>query len=113
MSARGRLVLYQMYSETHRAPSAIEARAFAPYWRNLTPTDAVGELRRTEKVLGHEHRPDERGLEAIRWKGKTEVGQLTSNDWQVVEGRLDQFIGKILERCGITREEAERQLTLM
>jgi len=38
------------------------------------------------------------------------VGQLTDNDWKVVEGKRDQLIGKIQERYGITREEAERQL---
>lgn len=35
---------------------------------------------------------------------------MTDNDWQVVEGKRDQLVGKIQERYGITREEAERQL---
>jgi uncharacterized protein YjbJ (UPF0337 family) len=35
---------------------------------------------------------------------------LTNDDWQVVEGKRDQLLGKIQERYGITREEAERQL---
>ena len=44
-------------------------------------------------------------------KAKEKWGQLTDDDWKVVEGKRDQFVGKIQERYGITREEAERQLT--
>ena len=29
---------------------------------------------------------------------------------ETVEGKRDQLVGKIQERCGITREEAERQM---
>ena len=43
-------------------------------------------------------------------KAKKKWGRLTDNDWKVVEGKRDQLIGKIQERYGITREEAERQL---
>ena len=43
-------------------------------------------------------------------KAKEKWGQLTDNDWKVVEGKRDQLVGKIQERYGITREEAERQL---
>jgi uncharacterized protein YjbJ (UPF0337 family) len=32
------------------------------------------------------------------------------DDWKIVEGKQDQLIGRIQERYGITREEAERQL---
>jgi uncharacterized protein YjbJ (UPF0337 family) len=49
-------------------------------------------------------------LEAVRRQGQGEVGQLTDNDWQVVEGRRDQLVGRIQKRYGIAREEAERQL---
>ena len=43
-------------------------------------------------------------------KAKEKWGRLTDDDWKVVEGKRDQFVGKIQERYGITREEAERQL---
>jgi uncharacterized protein YjbJ (UPF0337 family) len=43
-------------------------------------------------------------------KAKEKWGRLTNDDWQVVEGKRDQLVGKIQERYGITREEAERQL---
>jgi uncharacterized protein YjbJ (UPF0337 family) len=43
-------------------------------------------------------------------KAKEQWGRLTNDDWQVVEGKRDQLVGKIQERYGITREKAERQL---
>jgi uncharacterized protein YjbJ (UPF0337 family) len=43
-------------------------------------------------------------------KAKEKWGRLTNDDWQVIEGKRDQLVGKIQERYGITREEAERQL---
>jgi uncharacterized protein YjbJ (UPF0337 family) len=43
-------------------------------------------------------------------KAKEKWGKLTDNDWQVVEGKRDQLVGRIRERYGIAREEAERQV---
>jgi len=43
-------------------------------------------------------------------KAKEKWGRLTNDDWTIVEGKRDQLVGKIQERYGITREEAERQL---
>ena len=43
-------------------------------------------------------------------KAKEKWGRLTDDDWKVVEGKRDQLVGKIQERYGIGREEAERQL---
>jgi uncharacterized protein YjbJ (UPF0337 family) len=43
-------------------------------------------------------------------KAKEKWGQLTDDDWKVVEGKRDQLIGKIQQRYGIAREEAERQI---
>ena len=36
-------------------------------------------------------------------------GKLTDNDWHTIGGRKDQLVGRIQERYGIAREEAERQ----
>ena len=38
-------------------------------------------------------------------------GKLTDDDLDVVQGRRDQLAGKIQERYGIARDEAERQVT--
>jgi uncharacterized protein YjbJ (UPF0337 family) len=43
-------------------------------------------------------------------KAKEKWGRLTNDDWRVVEGKRDQLVGKIQERYGITRDEAERHL---
>jgi uncharacterized protein YjbJ (UPF0337 family) len=43
-------------------------------------------------------------------KAKEKWGKLTDNDWQVVEGKRDHLVGRIQERYGIAREEAERQV---
>jgi len=43
-------------------------------------------------------------------KAKEKWGKLTDNDWQVVEGKRDQLVGRIQERYGIARDEAERQV---
>jgi uncharacterized protein YjbJ (UPF0337 family) len=43
-------------------------------------------------------------------KAKVQWGKLTDDDLAVVEGRRDQLIGRIQERYGIAREEAERQV---
>ena len=43
-------------------------------------------------------------------KAKETWGKLTENDWRIVEGRRDQLVGRIQERYGIAREEAELQI---
>lgn len=42
----------------------------------------------------------------IRWKW----GKLTDDDLEVVAGSKDKFVGRIQERYGIAKEEAEQQL---
>jgi len=43
-------------------------------------------------------------------KIKTQWGKLTDDDLAVVAGRRDQFAGKLQERYGIAKEDAELQL---
>jgi uncharacterized protein YjbJ (UPF0337 family) len=43
-------------------------------------------------------------------KIKEQWGKLTDDDLQVVKGRRDQLVGRIQERYGVAKEEAERQL---
>ena len=38
------------------------------------------------------------------------MGQATDDDLDVVAGRRDQLAGKIQERYGVAKDEAERQL---
>jgi uncharacterized protein YjbJ (UPF0337 family) len=35
-------------------------------------------------------------------------GKLTDDDWQAVAGKKDQLVGRIQERYGLAKEEAEK-----
>ncbi len=43
-------------------------------------------------------------------KAKEQWGKLTDDDLDVVAGRRDQLAGKIQERYGVAKEEAEQQI---
>jgi len=47
----------------------------------------------------------------MQFKGKVKEqwGKLTDDDLDIIEGRSDQLIGKLQERYGIAKQEAERQ----
>ncbi len=47
-----------------------------------------------------------------QWKGrlKEKWGDLTDDDLTMLDGKKDQLAGKIQERYGIAREEAEKQV---
>ena len=46
----------------------------------------------------------------VRGKAREQWGKLTDDDLDVIAGRRDALIGKIQERYGIARDEAERQV---
>ena len=46
----------------------------------------------------------------LKGKVKEKWGKLTDSDLDVIDGRRDQLVGKLQERYGIAREEAEKQL---
>ena len=43
-------------------------------------------------------------------QAKEQWGKLTDDDLAVINGRRDQLAGKIEERYGVAKEEAEKQL---
>jgi uncharacterized protein YjbJ (UPF0337 family) len=47
----------------------------------------------------------------FKGKIKEQWGKLTDDDLDVAAGRRDQILGKIQERQGLVKEEAEKQLT--
>jgi uncharacterized protein YjbJ (UPF0337 family) len=55
---------------------------------------------------------DQAGGKWKQFKGKIKEqwGKLTDDDLTMIEGNRDQFIGRLQERYGIAKEEAERQL---
>ncbi len=46
----------------------------------------------------------------VTGQAKERWGKLTSDDFDVVAGRRDQLAGKIQERYGIAKDEAEKQV---
>ncbi len=49
----------------------------------------------------------------LQFKGKVKEqwGKLTDDDLDVIAGKREQLLGRIQERHGITRDEAEKQVT--
>ncbi|MBS0451017.1 MAG: CsbD family protein [Proteobacteria bacterium] len=46
----------------------------------------------------------------FKGKIKEQWGKLTDDDFDVIAGKRDQLVGRIQERHGISRDEAERQV---
>ena len=46
----------------------------------------------------------------LRGQAQQKWGNLTNDDLDVVEGRRDELVGKIQERYGVAKEEAEKQV---
>jgi len=49
----------------------------------------------------------------IKGEVKNRWGELTDDDLTEVEGDRDKLVGKVQERYGITKEQAERQVDEM
>ena len=47
----------------------------------------------------------------FKGKVKEQWGKLTDDDLDVIAGKRDQLVGKILERHGIARDDAEKQVS--
>jgi uncharacterized protein YjbJ (UPF0337 family) len=45
----------------------------------------------------------------LKGSAKEQMGKLTDDDLDQIAGRRDQFVGKIQERYGIAKEEAQRK----
>lgn len=46
----------------------------------------------------------------VKGKIREQLGKLTDDDLEVAAGRRDQIVGRIQERYGYAKEEAERRL---
>jgi len=44
-------------------------------------------------------------------KAKQQWGKLTDDDLDVVEGRRDELLGKVQHAYGVSREEADKQIS--
>ncbi|EXU76460.1 MULTISPECIES: CsbD family protein [Erwinia] len=47
----------------------------------------------------------------IKGKVKEKWGKLTDDDMTVVEGKRDQLVGKIQERYGYAKDQAEKEVS--
>ena len=47
----------------------------------------------------------------LRGQAQQKWGQLTDDDLDRVEGKRDELIGRVQERYGVARDEAERQVS--
>jgi uncharacterized protein YjbJ (UPF0337 family) len=45
----------------------------------------------------------------LKGKAREKWGKLTDSDFEQIAGKRDQLIGRIQERYGITKEEAQKQ----
>lgn len=45
----------------------------------------------------------------LKGEARTQWGKLTDDDWDQIAGQKDKLVGKLQERYGWTREEAERR----
>jgi uncharacterized protein YjbJ (UPF0337 family) len=48
--------------------------------------------------------------EQFRGKAREKWGKMTDDDLAMAKGQREQFVGRLQERYGIAKEEAERQL---
>lgn len=48
----------------------------------------------------------------VKGKVKEQWGRLTDDDLDVIAGKRDQLLGRIQERHGIAKDEAERQVDM-
>ena len=46
----------------------------------------------------------------LKGSAREKYGKLTDDDFQVIAGKKDRFIGKLQERYGMAREQAEKDL---
>ncbi|MGE3303734.1 MAG: CsbD family protein [Hyphomonadaceae bacterium] len=46
----------------------------------------------------------------FRGKAQTQWGKLTDQDFEVIKGKRTELAGRIKERYGVEKEEAERQI---
>ena len=46
----------------------------------------------------------------VKGKVKEKWGKLTDDDLNVIDGKKDQFVGKLQERYGYQKDQAEREV---
>lgn len=52
----------------------------------------------------------EGGWKEFRGRAQEQWGKLTNDDLDVISGKRDQLVGKIQQRYGVAKDEAEKQV---
>jgi uncharacterized protein YjbJ (UPF0337 family) len=63
------------------------------YWRSIMNNDRI-----------------EGNWKSVKGKVKEQWGKLTDDDLDVIAGKRDQLLGRIQQRHGVAKDEAERQI---
>jgi uncharacterized protein YjbJ (UPF0337 family) len=71
--------------------------------RNDPPNQPLKEIRMNKDTI-------EGNWKQLKGKVKEQWGKLTDDDFDVIAGKRDQLLGRIQERHGISRDEAEKQV---
>ena len=58
----------------------------------------------------YEYRSTRRQVETTERLSQSKMGKLTDNDLDLINGKREQLVGKLQERYGIARDEAEKQV---
>ena len=66
--------------------------------------------RNNRKEEDHERRHLKGNWKQFKGKMIEQWGKLTNDDFDVIDGKREQFLGKLQERQGIARDAAEKQL---
>jgi len=87
---------------------AARAKGFLKGNRSLEGS-VVGQLAKPQEHLMNWDRI-EGNWKQLTGKVKEQWGKLTEDDLKVIGGKQDQLVGRIQERYGIAKDEAERQV---
>jgi uncharacterized protein YjbJ (UPF0337 family) len=68
-------------------------------------------LNRNEGEIAMNKDTIEGNWKQLKGKAKEQWGKLTDDDFDVIAGKRDQLLGRIQERHGISRDEAEKQVS--
>jgi len=93
----------------HRPETLAEASAVV-FWDTAIALDCKGA--RYRPLGGYEMNWDQAKGQwnVIKGSVRKQWGKLTDDDLDVIAGERDRLIGKIQERYGVNKEEAERQI---
>jgi uncharacterized protein YjbJ (UPF0337 family) len=74
------------------------------------PLGQADKFESIEKEISMNKDTIEGNWKQLKGKVKEQWGKLTDDDFDVIAGKRDQLLGRIQERHGVSRDEAEKQI---